>query len=204
MLGYSTTIPVTLPQILHHTMATRAGVKRAFLVADLPFGSYQESVAQAVRSSVELMKAGAEAIKLEGEYLEAITAIAKAGIPVFGHIGYTPQSAFRLGNPKIQGKGEGATAVLESAKRIFDAGAIGIVLELIPPDLAKQISEGLDFITIGIGAGVHCSGQIQVLHDVLGLSPKRFKHSHQTLDGRKLVTDALVKYAGDVREAKVV
>jgi 3-methyl-2-oxobutanoate hydroxymethyltransferase len=203
VLGYSTTLPVTLDQMLHHTAATRSTVNRAMLVADLPFGSYHESTEQAVRSAVALMKAGAEAVKLEGDYADPIRAITKAGIPVFGHLGYTPQAAFQIGGPKIRGRGADGQELLDEAKSVSDAGAIGIVLELIPGDLAKLITESISAFTIGIGAGPHCSGQIQVLHDVLGLSPNHYRHSHRMVEGRKLFLDALRLYAEDVRNQKV-
>jgi 3-methyl-2-oxobutanoate hydroxymethyltransferase len=203
MLGFSTTVPVTLEQMVHHLSATRSSVSRAMLVADLPFGTYQESPEQAVRNAVILMKAGAEAVKLEGDYSEAIRAISKAGIPVFGHLGYTPQAAFQLGAPKLQGKGSNGQGVLEAAQNISNAGAIGIVLELIPADLAKQITESIGCPTIGIGAGPYCSGQIQVLHDLLGLSPVRYRHSHTLMEGRKMVAEAIRQYGVDVRNSQV-
>ena len=120
-LGYESTIPVTLDQVIHHVKSTRFGVKRALLVADLPFGTYQVSVEQAVQSSVELMKAGAEAVKLEGDYHEQVAAIVKAGIPVMGHVGMTPQSVNIFGGYKVQGKGDAGQEIIDTARRVEDA-----------------------------------------------------------------------------------
>src|SRR5688572_9369275 len=143
ILGYPNTVPVTLEEMAHHVRAVRRGVSRALLVADLPFGSYNASVEQAVNSAVELMKAGAEAVKLEGEYSEAISAMVKAGIPVMGHVGMTPQSVHNFGGFKLQGKGKSAEPVLQAAKAVEQAGAFSIVLELIPATLSKSITEAL-------------------------------------------------------------
>jgi len=199
LLGFESTVPVTLEQMLHHTRAVRTGVKRALLVADLPFGSYQASVEQAVTSAVALMKAGAEAVKLEGRYPETISALTLAGIPTMGHLGLTPQSIHRFGGHKVQGKGSDGEEILSAAQEIDRAGTIAIVLELIPAALAQRITESIESPTIGIGAGPHCSGQIQVLHDVLGLSPTVLKHAERFLDGRKLVQDALAEYTQRVK-----
>jgi len=199
MLGFESTVPVTLEQMIHHTRAVRAGVKRALLVADLPFGSYQASIEQAVTNAVLLMKAGAEAVKLEGSYPETISALTLAGIPTMGHLGMTPQSIHRFGGHKVQGRGSGADRILAAAEELDKAGAIGIVLELIPTDLAKRVTESVTAPTIGIGAGPHCSGQIQVLHDVLGLSPVGFRHAKPFMNGRSLILEALGEYSRQVR-----
>jgi 3-methyl-2-oxobutanoate hydroxymethyltransferase len=199
-LGYETTIPVTLDEMAHHTRATHRGVKRALLVADLPFGSYQSSVAQAVSSAVTLIKAGAEAVKLEGDYTEAIVAIVKAGIPVMGHVGMTPQSVNAFGGPKVQGKSEDGESILAAAKAVEKAGAFAIVLELIPADLAVRITEALNIPTIGIGAGLGCSGQIQVLYDILGFSKMSFRHAKAYTEGYRCLADALARYALEVRQ----
>lgn len=201
MLGHDTTLPVTIEDMAHHTKAVRRGVTRALLVADLPFGSYQESTAQAVRSSVALMRAGAEAVKLEGDYPEAVEALVKAGIPVMGHVGFTPQSVNRFGGFKVQGRGEGGADVESVAQRLDSAGVFATVLELIPAALASTISGSVANPTIGIGAGAGCDGQIQVLHDVLGLSQGAFKHAKRYLDGATLIAEALKHYAADVRSA---
>lgn len=198
-LGYETTLEVTLPQMAHHVAATRRGVQRALLVGDLPFGSYQASTAQAVESTVTLVKAGAQAVKLEGEYLDEIRAIVKAGIPVMGHLGMTPQSVHQFGGPKVQGKGEAGNGIVDAARRIEDAGAFSVVLELIPADLAIRITEAVSIPTIGIGAGIGCSGQIQVLHDVLGLSKFTFRHAKRYANGYDCFLDAIRDYASEVR-----
>ncbi len=201
-LGYPSTIPVTLEEMVHHTKAVRRGVSRALLVADLPFGSYQASVAQAVESSVALMKAGAEAVKLEGDYAEAIVAITKAGIPVMGHLGMTPQSLHRFGGFRIQGKGESGQEVIDAAKSIDEAGVFSTVLELIPWELSKQITDLVSNATIGIGAGPECNGQIQVIYDILGFSPQPFKHTKVFVKGHDCLLDGLRSYAEGVRGAQ--
>ncbi|CAN5577611.1 3-methyl-2-oxobutanoate hydroxymethyltransferase [soil metagenome] len=202
LLGYPSTVPVTLEQMVHHTAATARGVKRALIVADLPFGSYQSSIAQAVDSAVALMKAGAEAVKLEGTYTEEIRAIIKAGIPVMGHVGLTPQSVNLFGGHKVQGKGDAGETVLNAAKAIEEAGAFAIVLELIPAALSKQITEAISIPTIGIGAGAECTGQVQVLTDVLGIEPRQFRHAKPYMDGHKLMVEALQAYAQEVRDGQ--
>jgi 3-methyl-2-oxobutanoate hydroxymethyltransferase len=199
VLGMETTIPVEMDDMLHHTMACRQGVSKALLVADLPFGSYQSSVEQAVDNAVDLAKAGAEAVKLEGTFTDQISAIAKAGIPVMGHVGMTPQSVNAFGGFRVQGRKAQGEQVMAEAKEIQDAGAFGIVLELIPADLAAKITEELDIPTIGIGAGPSCSGQIQVFHDVLGLNADVFKHAKVYVEGRKLLGDGLKTYVSEVK-----
>lgn len=200
LLGYPTTVPVTLDEMLHHTRATRRGVQRAVLVADMPFGTYEASVPQAVDAAVALMKAGAEAVKIEGDYPEVVSACVRAGIPVMGHLGMTPQSVNVFGGPRVQGKGDKGEAILDIAKRLDEAGAFGIVLELIPADLASRITEAISVPTIGIGAGVGCSGQVQVLHDVLGLLPEQFRHARAFFQARESLIGGLRDYAESVRE----
>lgn len=202
VLGYPNTIPVTLEEMLHHVRAVRRGVVRAHLVADMPFGSYNSSTAQAVDSAVALMKAGAESVKLEGDYPEAIAAMVHAGIPVMGHVGMTPQSVNKFGGFRVQGKGDGGDAVIEAAKSIADAGAYSIVLELIPAVLSKKVTQAVSIPTIGIGAGPECDGQIQVFHDILGLGPETFRHSKRFVDGEKLLLDGLASYASAVRSTE--
>lgn len=199
VLGYDTTLPVSLPDIVHHVRATRRGVTRALLVADMPFGSYGASIAQAVLSATELVKAGADAVKLEGTYLKEIEAIRKTGVPVMGHVGMTPQSVHNFGGFRVQGKGDDGDRVLREAKEIEEAGAFAIVLELIPAALSGRISEALEIPTIGIGAGPACDGEIQVIHDLLGLAPEAFKHTKRYVEGRQLFAEALQHYVEDVR-----
>lgn len=171
--GLSTTIPVTLEEMAYHCRAVARGVTRAHVVGDLPFMSYQVSPAQAVESAGKLMKEGAcESVKLEGgqEVAEHVHRIVRAGIPVVGHVGLTPQSVHALGGFKVQGRGDGADKVLADAIAVERAGAFAIVLEAVPPDLAEEISAAVSVPTIGIGAGAGCDGQVLVCTDLLGLS----------------------------------
>ncbi|HEY9704854.1 MAG TPA: 3-methyl-2-oxobutanoate hydroxymethyltransferase, partial [Allocoleopsis sp.] len=175
-LGYQNTLPVTLDEILHHTKAVRRGVKRALLVCDLPFLTYQESLQQAIHTAGRILKeTGAQAVKLEGGYpamAETVKHLTLAGIPVLGHVGLTPQSVHQLGW-KQQGKSpQAADNILTQAVALEQAGAFAIVLEHIPSELAQRITQKLSIPTIGIGAGSHCDGQILVTADLLGLSPK--------------------------------
>lgn len=200
VLGYPTTVFVTLDEILHHVRAVRRGVSRALLVADMPLGSYGGSIAQAVETATALVKAGAEAVKLEGEYSEEIRAITKMGIPVMGHLGMTPQSVNNFGGFKVQGKGSSGEAILQSAKSIEQAGVFSIVLELIPKELSAQITNGVSIPTIGIGAGAECDGQVQVMHDLLGFSDETFRHAKRYMDGQSAVLESMRTYAREVRQ----
>ncbi len=199
VLGYTSTIPVTQEMMIYHTQAVRRGVNRALLVADLPFGSYQASVQDAVANSVALVKAGAESVKLEGAYVEAIREISRAGIPVMGHVGMTPQSVNAFGGFRVQGKGAKGQDVIDEAKRVQDAGAYAIVLELIPSELARRITEELEVPTIGIGGGAHCSGQVQVIYDLLGFGSGEFKHTKRYFNGNEVILDALHNYCCEVK-----
>lgn len=200
VLGYDTTLPVTLEQMCHHTAAVARGVKRALVVADLPFGSYQSSTAQAVDSAVALVKAGAAAVKPEGARLEAIEAILSAGIPVMGHLGMTPQSVHQFGGFRVQGKGETGDAVLEAAKALDEIGVFAMVLELVPIGLARKISDAVECPTVGIGAGPECDGQIQVFHDALGLGTEMFRHTKRFAEGYELFVKGLSQYGAEVRD----
>ncbi|MCG9894808.1 MAG: 3-methyl-2-oxobutanoate hydroxymethyltransferase, partial [Fimbriimonadaceae bacterium] len=175
--GHETTLPVTLEQMEYHTRCVAPFSRRALVVADLPFGSYQVSPAQAVESSVRLMKAGAGAVKLEGRDPEAVQAVVRAGIPVMGHLGMTPQSVHAFGGFRVQGRGEEGDEVLHAAQDLESAGAFAVVLELVPASLSGPISAALRIPTIGIGAGPECDGQIQVWHDVLALKEPVFRHA---------------------------
>lgn len=172
--GGSNTIPVTMDEMVYHTRAVARGLARAHLTSDLPFMSYQASPAQAVENAGRLMKEGfAESVKLEGgaEVCEHVHRIVRAGIPVVGHVGLTPQSVHALGGFKVQGRGEDAAdKVLRDALAIEEAGAFALVLEAIPPDVAARITEALSIPTIGIGAGAACNGQVLVCTDLLGMS----------------------------------
>lgn len=201
VMGHRDTIRADLPTMAHHTRAVREGVKRAFLLGDLPFGSYQTSIAEAVSASVELMKAGAQGVKLEGDYADQVRAIVKAGIPTMGHLGMTPQAYHKFGGFKVQGRSEGARRqIMDSALRLQDAGAFGLVLELIPADLACEITESLDIPTIGIGAGPDCSGEIQVIYDILGFGAKTHRHAHRFAEVEALILQGLQDYSRAVRE----
>ena len=203
VLGFSSTVPVTLPMMVHHVAAVRRGVSRALVVGDLPFGSYNQSVAQAVESGVALLQAGAEAVKLEGDYPEAVAALVKAGIPVMGHLGFTPQSVNTFGGHRVQGRDdEAADLILAQADRLAEAGVFAIVLELMPADLAARLTRRLPVPTIGIGAGSGCDGEIQVFHDVVGLSEKSYKHARAFVQARALLSQGLTEYVIAVREGR--
>jgi 3-methyl-2-oxobutanoate hydroxymethyltransferase len=173
VLGYESTVPVTMEEMLHHCKAVRRGAQFAYLIGDVPFLSYQADGAEAVRNAGRFLKeAGMDAVKLEGgrEMADTVRAITAAGIPVVGHIGLTPQSVGKLGGYRVQGKtAEDAQRLLEDAQALEAAGAIMIVLEMVPDRVAERISQRLRIPTIGIGAGAGCDGQVLVLHDLLGM-----------------------------------
>lgn len=203
MLGYESTIPVTMDDMIHHVKAVTRGVSRAMVVGDMPFLSYHISLAETVRNAGRfLQEAGARAVKLEGgqEVAGAIRAITAAGIPVMGHLGLTPQSLHQMGGYKVQGKDlAAARKLLDDAWAIQEAGVFSLVLEAVPAPLAKMITETLDVPTIGIGAGPHCNGQILVTHDLLGLlggfSPK-FAKRYANL--QENINQALQAYRDEV------
>lgn len=203
--GHSTTLPVTLEEIAYHSRAVARGARRAHVVADMPFMSFQVSPAQAVESAGKLVKDGAaESVKLEGglEYAEHAARIVRAGVPVMGHVGLTPQSVHALGGFKMQGKGdEAARKVLEDAIALDEAGCFAIVLEAMPPDLAAAITEAVGALTIGIGAGAGCDGQVLVLHDLLGLDTghRRPKFVKDFLADGGSVAGAIRAFAAAVR-----
>ncbi|MBU7581488.1 MAG: 3-methyl-2-oxobutanoate hydroxymethyltransferase [Nostoc sp. TH1S01] len=206
ILGYETTLPITLEEMLFHAKAVRRGVKRALVVVDLPFLTYQESIAQAMHSAGRILKeTGAQAVKLEGGYpamVETIARLVQAGIPVMGHVGLTPQSVHQLGL-RQQGKTEEqAERILNEAIALEQAGVFSIVLEHIPADLARQITEKLSIPTIGIGAGSYCDGQVLVTSDVLGLSAKQPPFAKNYTNLRETITQAVQNYAMEVRERK--
>jgi 3-methyl-2-oxobutanoate hydroxymethyltransferase len=203
MLGYPTTLPVTMDEMLHHVKAVVRGVSRAFTVADMPFLSYQTGMDDAVRNAGRFIKeGGAEAVKLEGAgpSLTVVERLAQIGIPVMGHLGYTPQSAHRFGSNVVQGKTAAkATELLEDAIALEGAGAFGVVLECVPAEVARLITGRLTIPTIGIGAGPYCDGQILVFQDMVGLTPStpRFAKQYASLSG--VVSAAAAAYARDVR-----
>jgi 3-methyl-2-oxobutanoate hydroxymethyltransferase len=204
VLGYGNTVPVTLEEILIHLKAVRRAVQRALLVADMPYGTFHTGDDDAVRNALRLVKeGGAEAIKLEGGHkrVHLVKRLVDEEISVMGHIGLTPQSINQLGAYRVQGK-TAATArqLVDDAKALEDAGACAIVLEVVPREIAKLITETVSIPTIGIGAGVHCDIQVLVIHDMLGLSfgkQARFVRPYANL--RDVMTDAVTKYADDVR-----
>ncbi len=203
-LGYETTLPITLDEILHHAKAVRRGVKNALLVVDLPFLTYQESPQQAMHSAGRVLKeTGAQAVKLEGGYpemVETVERLVRGGIPVMAHVGLTPQSVHQFGGFRKQGTtAEASDRILQEAIALEQAGAFAIVLEYIPHDLAMTISQKLTIPTIGIGAGPHCDGQVLVTADMLGLSAwsPRFAKAYANL--RAATTEAVQNFAADVR-----
>lgn len=205
-LGYPTTLPVTLDEMLHHARAVRRAVTQALLVMDLPFLSYQESVQQAMYSAGRALKeAGVQAVKLEGGnpiVAATVARLTQAGIPVMGHIGLTPQSVHQLGY-RQQGKTpEAGERILEEAMALQEAGAFAIVLEHIPSELASQITQKLSIPTIGIGAGPYCDGQVLVTTDVLGLSSRKPPFAKAYTDLTEVITQAVQTYCAEVREKK--
>ena len=202
-LGYNNTLPVTMEDMLAHTAAVRRGAPEAFVVFDMPFMSYQESVEKAMYNAGIAMKTtGADAVKLEGgaEYAGLVRKMTGAGIPVIGHIGLMPQRVQVCGGYKIVGRDEsGAEEVMRDALALQEAGAFAIVLECVTESVAAAVTEKLDIPTIGIGSGINCSGQVQVIADLLGLLEFRPKHAKTYLDGTALITNALKTYADEVR-----
>ncbi len=204
VLGYGNTVPVTLDEILIHLKAVRRAVQRALLVADMPYGTFHTGDDDAVRNALRLVKeGGAEAIKLEGGHkrVQLVKRLVDEEISVMGHIGLTPQSINQLGAYRVQGKTtKAAQQLIDDAKAMEDAGAFAVVLEVVPREIAKMITESISIPTIGIGAGVHCDIQVLVLHDMLGLSfgkQARFVRPYANL--REVMTDAVTRYADDVR-----
>ena len=205
VLGYPNELPVTMDEMLHHTRAVRRGVKRALLVADMPYGSFHLGEAQAVGNAIRFIKeAGAQAVKIEGARPELVAAMVAAEVPVMAHLGLTPQSVHRFGGFKVQGRGEEAReALLENALAVEEAGAFSLVLECVPADLAAEVSRRLTIPTIGIGAGAACDGQVLVFHDLLGLEERiapRFVRRYAELG--LTAREAIEHYAADVREGR--
>ncbi|MEM8779715.1 MAG: 3-methyl-2-oxobutanoate hydroxymethyltransferase [Cyanobacteria bacterium P01_G01_bin.49] len=205
-LGHDTTLPVTLDEMLHHAAAVRRGTKRALVVCDLPFLSYQESLSQAIRSAGRVLKeTGVNAVKLEGGHpgaVETVARLTEIGIPVMGHVGLTPQSVNRLGY-RQQGQTEAeAERILLEAIALSEAGAFAIVLEHIPPPLARAITDKLPIPTIGIGAGPDCDGQVLVTADLLGLSARKPPFAKSYVNLRQVITKAVNEFSQEVREGK--
>jgi 3-methyl-2-oxobutanoate hydroxymethyltransferase len=202
VLGYPDTLSVTMDEMIHHTKAVRRGVKRALLVADMPYGSFHLGTDQAVGNAIRFVKeAGAQGVKIEGHRPELVAALSHAEVPVMAHLGLTPQSVHRLGGFKVQGRDDAARqAILEAAEAAEQAGAFSLVLECVPTGLAAEITRRLSIPTIGIGAGAGCTGQVLVYHDLLGLSEghlPRFVKRYANLSAE--IRDALTAYADEVR-----
>jgi len=203
VLGYDSTLPVTVGDMVHHTRAARRGAPEAFLIADMPFLSYG-TPEQALETAARLMKdAGADSVKLEGgvEVVPIVEALVRAGVPVLGHVGLTPQTASALGGYKLQGKDEeNARRIVDGAAAIEAAGCWGVVLELVPAELARIVTQRIAIPTIGIGAGAHCDGQVLVFHDVVGLfsgfTPTFVK---RYAEAGNAIREACARYAEEVR-----
>ena len=205
VFGYPTTLPITVDELIPLVRAVVGGTWRALVVADLPFGSYEEGPAQALRTAVRFMKeGGAHAVKLEGgrRSAPAIEALTAAGIPVMAHVGFTPQSEHALGGYRVQGRGDAAEEVVADALAVADAGAFAVVLEMVPGDVAKRIAHDLVVPTIGIGAGPHTDAQVLVWQDMAGLRTgghqPRFVKRYADLAG--VLTGAVTQYAQEVRD----
>lgn len=206
MAGHDATVHATLEMMVGYTAAVARGLAGSkFIVADLPFPLHRMGVETAMRAVDQLMKAGASAVKIEGArgHLDVVHHIVESGVPVMGHLGLTPQSVHQLGGYRVQGRDEqAAAAMVEDARALEAAGAFALVLECIPSDLAKHLTQTLSIPTIGIGSGVGCNGQVLVLQDLLGLNEGfKPKFLRTYLDGASLIKDALTRYDGEVKSA---
>ncbi len=204
MAGNETTLPITLDQMIYHATSVVKAVNRAFVVVDIPFGSYQGNSSEALRSAIRIMKeSGAHAVKMEGgaEIKESVVRILSAGVPVMGHLGLTPQSIYKFGTYTVRAKEEAeAEKLLEDAKLLEECGCFGIVLEKIPSKLARKVAEEVKIPIIGIGAGPDVDGQVLVMQDMLGITKEfkpRFLRRYADLDD--IVTDAVTRYIKDVK-----
>lgn len=204
MAGHETTLPITLDQMIYHAQSVVRGAQRCLVVVDLPFGTYQSDPQRALDSAVRIMKeSGAHAIKLEGgrEVQKSIQKIVNAGIPVMGHLGLTPQSIYQFGTYKVRAKEDAeAEKLLDDAKLLEELGVFSLVMEKIPADLAKKVTESISIPTIGIGAGPHCDGQVLVVHDMLGMTHEfKPKFLRQYLQLNEEITNAVRQYVADVK-----
>jgi 3-methyl-2-oxobutanoate hydroxymethyltransferase len=205
VFGYDSTVPITVEEMLPIVKAVARSTTKAMVVADMPFGSYQSSSTAALESATSFLKAGAQAVKLEGglRVAETVSHLVESGIPVMGHIGLTPQSVNVFGGYKVQGRGEQAEALLQDAKALENAGAFSIVLEAIPRDLAKQITESISIPTIGIGAGPDTDAQVMVWQDLVGLTPgPKPKFVKPYLNLRQDFEKAIKDFSKDVESGK--
>jgi 3-methyl-2-oxobutanoate hydroxymethyltransferase len=204
MAGHETTLPITLDQMIYHAASVVRGVKRALVVVDIPFGSYQGNSSEALRSAIRIMKeSGAHAIKVEGgsEIKESVVRILSAGVPVMGHLGLTPQSIYKFGTYTVRAKEEAeANKLIEDAKILEECGCFALVLEKIPAELAKRVAEELTIPVIGIGAGGHVDGQVLVVHDMLGITQEfRPRFLRQYADLRGIMHEAVGNFIKDVK-----
>jgi 3-methyl-2-oxobutanoate hydroxymethyltransferase len=201
--GHASTVPTTLEEMAYHVRCVSRGNRNAWLIGDLPFGSYQESPSQAMRSATVLMQAGAQMVKLEGGGWtpETIRFLVERGVPVCAHLGLTPQSVHALGGYRVQGRSDDSAATLKKhAKEVSDAGAAMLVLELVTSTVAKDITANVSAMTIGIGAGPDCHGQVLVLQDMLGITQGKLpRFVHNFMDGAPSVEEAVRRYVADVR-----
>lgn len=207
VLGYESTIPVTMDEMIHHAKAVRRGAPVTFIIGDMPFMSYNISTEDAIRNAGRFIKeGGCDAVKLEGglEVVDAIKAIVKAGISVMGHLGLTPQTAIQLGGYKVQGRDEKtAKKIIEGSVALEQAGVFSIVLECVPEGLARDITKKIKIPTIGIGAGIHCDGQVLVTHDMLGLFERftpKFVKQYAKLSNE--IIKAVTQFRDEVKERK--
>jgi 3-methyl-2-oxobutanoate hydroxymethyltransferase len=203
VLGYPTTVPVTMDDMVRHAAAVSRGASRPLLVGDMPFGSYQASVSDAISNASEFLRAGMHCVKLEGggHSVEVVRALVDRGIPAMGHLGLTPQSVNALGGYKVQGRGDDGDRLLADAHALAEAGAFSTVLECVPAELGRRVTEEVGIPTIGIGAGPHTDGQVLVLQDLLGLTPgpaPRFVKRYADLASK--MTEALQLFAKEVDE----
>jgi 3-methyl-2-oxobutanoate hydroxymethyltransferase len=204
MLGYDSTVPVTMDEMLHHAKAVRRGAPESFIIGDMPFGANHTGIRDAVKNGIRFLKeAGCDAVKLEGglEMCGVVRALVDAGVPVMAHIGLTPQTASQLGGFKLQGKGlDDARRLLAEAKGMEGAGAFGLLIECIPDKLAQVITESIAIPTIGIGAGVHCDGQVLVINDLLGMFDKftpKFVKKYANLS--PIIKESVQQYNNEVK-----
>ena len=203
--GNETTLPITLDQMIYHASSVVKAVKRAFVIVDIPFGSYQGNSSEALRSAIRIMKeSGAHAVKMEGgsEIKESVTRILSAGVPVMGHLGLTPQSIFKFGTYSVRAKEDTeAKTLIKDAKLLEECGCFAIVVEKIPAKLAEQVTKEVNIPVIGIGAGAGVDGQVLVMHDMLGITKEfkpRFLRTYANLDS--IITSAVSNYIKDVKE----
>ena len=207
MQGADSTLPVSLEEMAYHVRCVARGARNALIIGDMPFGSYQESPQQAFASAAKLMQAGAHMVKLEGGAFmaETVRFLVERGVPVCAHIGLTPQSVHQLGGYRVQGKSDAGAAVLKAdALALEQAGAALVVMEMVPSQLAADITNSLNTMaTIGIGAGVDCHGQVLVLHDLIGVFPgKRPRFAKNFMEGASSIDEAVTRYVTDVRESR--